>query len=82
MRDLIVAGNFYPNNIQLGRYDASYGLLLTGGPGTALSPWSPVSSGISLRGQVRKLLEINIAGRKYLLGVRNNDTVQVFSLRH
>ena len=80
--DLLVAGNFYPNNIQLGRYDASYGLLLTAGAGNQFTPWSPVTSGISLRGQVRKLREITIAGKKYLLAIRNNDTVQVLSLRH
>jgi len=33
-QDAIVAGNFYLNNIQLGRYDANYGtILLVNGKG-------------------------------------------------
>ncbi|HTF21033.1 MAG TPA: VCBS repeat-containing protein [Chryseolinea sp.] len=80
--DIISAGNFYLNNIQLGRYDASYGLAMAGGEGNTFMPLPSGSSGLSIRGQTRKIREIVVGGKRYYLAVRNNDTVQAFSLKH
>lgn len=80
--DVISAGNFYQNNIQLGRYDASYGLLLTGMADKSFKAAAPASSGLSIPGQTRRLRTIQVGGRKYLLAVRNNDTVKVIGLKH
>jgi hypothetical protein len=80
--DIIAAGNFYLNNIQLGRYDASYGLMLAGGPKNAFAPLLPASSGLSIKGQTRKLREIVVGGKNRFLAIRNNDSTKVFSLKH
>jgi hypothetical protein len=79
--DLLVAGNFYPINIQMGRMDASYSLLLEGnGKGDVIAVPS-FKSGFSAKGEVRALRQIVVGGRTYFLAVRNNDTVLTFALK-
>lgn len=73
--DLFVAGNFYPINIQMGRNDASYGLLLTGKGGGEFQPVPPDQSGLSIKGEVRYLRTIHVGGKTYYLAIRNNETV-------
>jgi hypothetical protein len=79
--DLLLAGNYYPINIQMGRNDASYGLLLRGNGKGAFSPVPAVSSGFSVKGEVRKLLKLKVAGVNHFVAVRNNDSVQSFAVR-
>jgi enediyne biosynthesis protein E4 len=77
--DLLLAGNYYPINIQMGRNDASYGLCLrSNGKGDFISI-PAVQSGFSIKGEVRKLLKLNVAGRTCFMAIRNNDTVQRFT---
>jgi enediyne biosynthesis protein E4 len=77
--DLLLAGNYYPINIQMGRNDASYGLCLQGDGKGNFKPLTAVESGFSVTGEVRKLLKMNIAGKIHFLAVRNNDSVQWFT---
>lgn len=77
--DVFLAGNFYPINIQMGRYDASYGLLLTGDGKGNFKSIPSVKSGFSVNGEVRSIYSARIDGRVYYLCVRNNDTVKVFT---
>jgi hypothetical protein len=66
-------------NIQLGRYDASYGLLLKGhGKGTFKSI-PGAESGFSVKGEVRSLRKVQIGGKVYYLAIRNNDTIEAFT---
>jgi enediyne biosynthesis protein E4 len=78
--DVMLAGNFYHANIQMGRYDASYGLLLKGNGRGSFEALSNVKSGFSVKGQVRNLEKINVVNRTFYLAVRNNDTVEAFTL--
>ncbi|MEJ7645445.1 MAG: VCBS repeat-containing protein [Chryseolinea sp.] len=80
IQDIIIAGNFYPVNIQLGRYDASYGLLLTGDGHHTFTPIPGADSGLLLKGQTRKLRAINVGGTTYYIAVRNNERVVPFML--
>lgn len=74
--DLAVFGNFYDNNIQMGRYDASYGLVLRNrNNGKELLPLRPEESGLLVAGQVRRAALIRIGkDQTGILAVRNNDT--------
>ncbi len=78
--DVLLAGNFYPINIQMGRNDASYGLLLTGDGNGNFTSVPSVSSGFFVKGQTRHLRTIKIGGKDYYFAVRNNDTVEAFTL--
>lgn len=79
--DLLLAGNYYPINIQMGRNDASYGLYLQGNGNGNFTSLSAVQSGFRVQGEVRKLLKLNIAGRIHFMAVRNDDSVQCFTIR-
>jgi enediyne biosynthesis protein E4 len=78
--EITLAGNFYPINIQLGRNDAGIGAVIkfNGKKATALRP---TQSGLKLDGEVRALRMITVAGKKYYLAVRNNDTIVAFKTK-
>ncbi|HYG39630.1 MAG TPA: VCBS repeat-containing protein [Cytophagales bacterium] len=71
--DLITAGNFYPTNIQMGRYDASYGNVLMNNGTGSFKPMSPSESGLSVTGETRAIRPVMINGKKTMLFIRNND---------
>jgi hypothetical protein len=78
--DVLLAGNFYYANIQMGRYDASYGLVLRGNGKGGFEEIPPVKSGLSLKGEVKGLQMIKIGNQTYYISIRNNDTLQIFTL--
>ncbi|HEY9045107.1 MAG TPA: VCBS repeat-containing protein [Ohtaekwangia sp.] len=73
--DILLAGNFYPVNIQMSRYDASYGLLLTGDGKGNFHALPSIQSGFSVKGETRALRKLTVKGRSYYIAVRNNDTI-------
>jgi hypothetical protein len=77
--DLLVAGNFYPINIQMGRNDASYGLFLKGNGKGQFTSVPAFESGFSLEGETRSLKKINIYGKDYYIAARNNNTVKLLT---
>ncbi|MBK9255504.1 MAG: VCBS repeat-containing protein [Saprospiraceae bacterium] len=69
--DIILGGNFYENNVQMGRYDADYGcVLLNKGNGTF--EYTP-HNGIQIKGQVRTIRSVSIQKNEYLIFGRNNE---------
>jgi enediyne biosynthesis protein E4 len=69
--DILLAGNFYENNIQMGRYDADYGtLLLNKGGHFEVHPLN----GLAIKGQVRQIKPIRVKGTEAYLFARNNDS--------
>lgn len=74
--DIFMVGNFYENNIEMGRYDADYGTLLqNAGHGEFKAGMIP---GVVIKGEVRHLLPISIGDKKAFVGARNNNTPVVF----
>lgn len=73
--DIWLAGNYYANNIQMGRYDADYGTLLVnqGGKGFACA----FPDGFSINGEVRHVREISFRGKPCLLLAMNNDSLKL-----
>ena len=79
--DLILAGNEYQAGVGSGRYDASYGLLLTGNGKGEFYVVPPASSGLILDGDIRDLKIIECAKQKILLAAVNDDKMKAFSIR-
>jgi len=89
-KDILVSGNFFPYRTQLGRCDASLGMLLKGpGPGSQagspaqpgvpplFQPVDPAVSGMYIGGDVRAMVELKTgAGKKLLVIAKNDDAVQ------
>lgn len=76
--DLLIAGNFYGVAPVVGRYDASYGLLLQGHGDGTFTAMTPDRSGVAIDGQVRSLQLLTRATGEHDVAVaRNNDTMRL-----
>lgn len=73
-KDLILGGNLYRTKPETGRYDASYGLVLTQTGTHVFRPTPAPESGICIRGEIRDIQPIRIQGKKALIIARNNDS--------
>ena len=71
--DLLLGGNFYATPPMLGRYDASYGLLLHGiGDGRFVAVDMP-RSGVEITGQVRRMRVLRTSAGPLIAVARNDD---------
>ena len=73
--DILMMGNYYNNNIEMGRYDADFGtLLINKGKGNFTT--SPIN-GLSIKGQVRRMRPVTIGKQSAFILARNNDSAMV-----
>jgi enediyne biosynthesis protein E4 len=73
--DIFLSGNYYENNIQMGRYDADFGTILVNkGKGVLVAE---SINGLVIKGQVRKMKPIMINKNPSWVLAKNNDSVQV-----
>jgi hypothetical protein len=80
--DLLVAGNDYGAPPVLGRYDASYGLLLRGSGDGRYEAVDLEQSGLLIDGQVRHLQWLRHAnGDRLIVVARNDDKLQILGPR-
>lgn len=78
--DVLLVGNYYENNIQMGRNDADFGtLLLNHGDGSFAVE---ILNGIDVKGQSRRVSKINIAGSEAYIIARNNDSTAVLQFKN
>ncbi len=78
--DILLGGNYYDNNIQMGRYDADYGtILLNKGNDNFVAT---TLNGLTVKGQVRSIKPIKLTNKKqaYVLA-RNNDRTMVIEFK-
>jgi enediyne biosynthesis protein E4 len=79
-QDILVAGNFYPYRVQLGRSDAGSGLLLNWREGSA-HPIDWKKHGFFADGDVRTMITLKSpAGNVIICGV-NNDSLKIFKTK-
>jgi enediyne biosynthesis protein E4 len=77
--DILLFGNYYDNNIQMGRYDADFGTILVNqGNGKFLAQQL---NGIQVKGQVRRIKKIIINNKEAFILAKNNDRLQVITWR-
>ena len=77
--DIMIAGNYYANNIQMGRYDADFGtILLNKGKGEFSAE---NINGIQIKGEVRHIRKITIDKKEAFVLVRNNDSAMVIQFK-
>ncbi|NGP76622.1 VCBS repeat-containing protein [Balneolaceae bacterium YR4-1] len=82
--DALIGGNFFDVKPSLGgRYDAGYGLYLRGSGEGHFEAVDLLKSGFVLKGEVREIDLLRIAGGRRLIPVaRNNDSLLLFEQRH
>lgn len=79
-QDILLGGNFFDVLPELGRYDASYGLVLKEKGGGEFEPIMPKESGFFTTGQVREMAVIKRGGEDIIIVARNNDSALVFKV--
>jgi hypothetical protein len=78
--DLLLAGNEYQADVNTGRYDASYGVLLKGNGKGNFTTVPFAKSGLLLQGDIRDITMLQAAGKRLLLAAPNNGNLQIFSI--
>ena len=82
-KDLLLTGNFFPYRTQLGRSDASLGVLLKGKGDGNFEAVANEKLGLYIDGDVRNMVMVqNASKEKLLIVARNNDAVQVVKLKN
>jgi len=79
--DIILMGNYFDNNVQMGRYDADYGtVLINKGKGQfEVSPFN----GLSVKGQVRNMspIKIGASAQQHFVLAMNSDSVRLIQIK-
>jgi ASPIC and UnbV/FG-GAP-like repeat len=73
--DVLINGNDFGTSIGIGRYDASYGLLLQGDGAGGFTPLSIMNSGICIPGNGKALVKLRGATGHYLVAASQNKNV-------
>jgi hypothetical protein len=76
-KDIIMGGNLSNVKPEVGRYDASYGLLLRGDGKGNFNALPVQQSGIRIIGEVRDIVSLKDGVQKRYIVAKNNDTVIV-----
>jgi len=74
LMDIFSAGNLYASSMQEGKYAADRGSILTGQSGKR-KLLSNHDTGLSLKGDVKKIEYLNFQGNEMIMVVRNNDSI-------
>ena len=74
-RHLLLGGNYYYNNVEIGRQDGDFGLILS----LEIDRLSSKLPDPSINGQVRKMAAIKIGDRSAVILAKNNDLLQILS---
>jgi hypothetical protein len=77
--NLFIAGNFYANNIELGRQDADFGLLLENKGKGSFKPSLVNSKPIT--GEIRNIQPIRVKNKNAFLLAKNNDSIQLITIQ-
>jgi enediyne biosynthesis protein E4 len=73
--DILLVGNYYENNIQMGRYDADFGTILVNKGKGAFT--AETINGLPIKGQVRHISKIGMGKKDAYILARNNDSTMV-----
>ena len=65
--DAVLTGNFYPNEVNMGREDASVGVVLLGDGNGHFKPLSPAKSGLLIRGDARSSVLMSSKNKEMIL---------------
>jgi enediyne biosynthesis protein E4 len=80
--DILLGGNFDGVTPLLGRYDASYGLLLRGDGTGGFASVDLAETGLLIEGQVRDMKPLRHATGRVVVVARNNDPLQLLRAHH
>lgn len=74
-KGVILAGNFYDNNVEMGRYDANYGNVISIEENGNINVQG--LGALNIKGQVRRIVPITINGQQAFAFARNNGAALI-----
>jgi hypothetical protein len=77
-QDILLGGNLHRAKPQVGKYDASYGVLLAGDGKGGFTNVDPGELGMSIAGEVRDFAMVSSGADKLLLVTINNERLRAF----
>ncbi|HZG25291.1 MAG TPA: hypothetical protein VEZ17_11955, partial [Chitinophagaceae bacterium] len=78
--DVLTVGNFYENNVEMGRYDADFGTILVNNGHGFVAGES--INGLQVKGQTRHIKKIMLANKsEAFVLARNNDSTMVIQFK-
>jgi hypothetical protein len=77
-QDILLGGNLYKAKPEVGRYDASYGVLLTGDGKGDFRSVAVRASGLKMNGEVRDIIILKTEEGEIILASRNSDSILAF----
>ena len=77
--DILLGGNYYENNIEMGRYDAGYGILLLNKGKGAFT--TEALNGLTIKGQLRHVSPMMINKQPAYFLAMNNDSVRIIRFK-
>ena len=77
--DLLMVGNYYDNNIEMGRYDADFGTVLINKGHASFACETVI--GLQIKGQTRHIRKIDIKKKEAFILARNNDSTMVIRFK-
>jgi len=77
--DILLVGNYYDNNIQMGRYDADYATLLINNGRDSFHTES--LNGVQVKAQVRHIRQIRMGGSQSFILAKNNDSTEIIRFK-
>lgn len=80
--DILLGGNLYGAKPEVGRYDASFGVVLKGDGRGNFSPLAPEISGLKIDGEIRDMLTLKQNGGELIIVSRNSAGVVTLKRRH
>lgn len=76
--DILLAGNFYANNIQMGRYDADFGSCLLN---MGNARFRVIQQQVPVKGEIRKIALLSQPGQALSwVMARNDDSLRIYQL--
>ena len=77
--DILMMGNYYDNNVEIGRSDADFGTVLLN-KGNGNFECSKLN-GLSVTGQVRHIKPLQVKGQPAYLLAKNNDSTKIIQFK-
>ena len=77
--DILLAGNYYDNNVEIGRNDGDFGSVLIN-KGKGQFAYQQIN-GITLKGQVRHVKPIGVGKQKAFVLAKNNDSLMIIKFK-
>jgi hypothetical protein len=77
-KDILLGGNFFGVKPELGRFDASYSVLLKGQANHQFTFIPNAQTGMIVKDEVRDIKLLHTTNQSYIVFARNNETLQIY----